>query len=102
MSFVVLQPVDQSAVTLLRRDVRVNQTHAQTKRFALSQIWLNEFGPFGADFFGNLGVTIAREISKDQVWFQGFGLVPQLNEVDGPCPSRSGTHVRDLCAQQSV
>ena len=42
----VLQKLDELLVRRLRRDVHINLYNGELQGFAMSQIWLDEAGPF--------------------------------------------------------
>src|SRR5579863_6240857 len=67
----------------------------------MTEIWLDELWPLLRNFFGNFGVTIAREVDENHFRARLAGPA-NLEEIDAPGASGSRTGARQLGPHERI
>src|SRR6266567_452007 len=95
------EEVQQLAVTLLGRDVGVDQNDAEAQRGAFVEVGFDELRPFLGNLAGNLGVAVAGEVGKNQLGLR-LSRPAYFEEVNAAGAAWSGTGARHFVADQGV
>lgn len=61
-----IKEIQELAIAILRRNIDVDQRHAQSQCGALMEIRLDKLRPLLRDFAREFGVAVAREVGKDE------------------------------------